>query len=613
MADAHHATPPTSRRSAPGADAVDQLPLRHPPGLLRADLHRHRGHAAVPRHPGPGDGRATCPAPTTRSPTSTTSRPRTPTPGCRCGSPATAGRASTPPPTCPLANPSPGSVLARSARTTSGPPPLDPHRHRGRGSSVAARRGPPAPAAAARHLGRPGRRRPRARRGAAWAAAVGSTRPSPPTAQRLAAGDDRSERRRADRRPPNWSSATPTAGVEPSAEQIAGALAFTRRFRHRRGGDRSGRRRRHGSRQGQRLVEGRPGGQQRPVGHQVAGPAEGQRRPQPVAPPVEGHQLALLDRPLDHHHLVVGTGQADHLDLGLVLIRPEEGDGIVGLGRRRIRPAGCGRRRPRPRRRWSSARSAAARPSARMGPAGHVPGRHHVRRRRTAPRRRPPRCRGSGPSPPATRRRAPRRCPPPPGRPRGRCRRPGGPTTGVGPSGMGRSPGRHPTPVRSVTPWARCSWAQASPICVAQHPAERGGQRLDHGDPGTETVAGGRHLGADEPGPDHHHPGARPGRLEVGADGQAVVEGAQRAHPGHARRCRAGRGPAPRWPRSARRSAARARRRRPRCGRRCRATAARRPRRNSSPSVSSLSGAWWWMRSTSQVPASSCLDSGGRS
>ena len=181
------------------------------------------------------------------------------------------------------------------------------------------------------------------------------------------------------------------------------------------------------SRQGQRLVERRPGGQQGPVGHQLAGPAEGQRRPQPVAPPVEGHQLPLLHRALDHHHLVVRAGQADHLDLGLVLVGPEE--------RNRDRRAG---RSADP---ASRLRAAAAPPSAALvqcstrsmlagaglGPPGHVAGGDHVVGGEEGLGARPPRCRWSGPSRPATRRRGPRRCPPPPGPPRGRSRRPGGP------------------------------------------------------------------------------------------------------------------------------------------------------------------------------------------
>ena len=104
----------------------DLLPVRHPARLLRADLHRHGGHAAVASASPPGRRSATCPGPTTRSPTSTTSRPRTPTPGCRSGSPATAGRTSTPRPHVPLANPAPGSVLARLPGHALGRLPVDP-------------------------------------------------------------------------------------------------------------------------------------------------------------------------------------------------------------------------------------------------------------------------------------------------------------------------------------------------------------------------------------------------------------------------------------------------------------------------------------------------------
>ena len=118
----HHRHP----AAAPGRRRGDQLPLRHPAGLLRADLHRHRGHAAHPSASRPGRRWATCPAPTIRSPTSTTSRPRTPTPGCRCGSPATAGRASTrrptsPWPTRPRARCWPAAPAARSPSSRGSP------------------------------------------------------------------------------------------------------------------------------------------------------------------------------------------------------------------------------------------------------------------------------------------------------------------------------------------------------------------------------------------------------------------------------------------------------------------------------------------------------------
>ncbi len=121
----HPAAGPRGRRRR-------QLPVRQPARLLRADLDRHGGHAADPRHRRPRDGRATSRAPTTRSPTSTTCRPRTPTPGCRCGSPGTAGRTSIPPPTCRWPTPSPARSWPARAGHVLGPPALDPHRDRAR-------------------------------------------------------------------------------------------------------------------------------------------------------------------------------------------------------------------------------------------------------------------------------------------------------------------------------------------------------------------------------------------------------------------------------------------------------------------------------------------------
>ena len=63
------------------------------------------------------------------------------------------------------------------------------------------------------------------------------------------------------------------------------------------------------------------------------------------------------------------------------------------------------------------------------------------------------------------------------------------------------------------------------PHPVADHPAQRGGERLDHGDVGTEAAAGGGHLGADEAGADDHHAWPVPGGGQVVLDGQRVVEG----------------------------------------------------------------------------------------
>ena len=150
---------------------------------------------------------------------------------------------------------------------------------------------------------------------------------------------------------------------------------------------------------GQRLVERGTGGQQRPVAHELGRLAEGEHAAEQVPPAVEGDQLALLGPTLDHHHLVLGVGQADHLDLRRVLVRPEERDGVVGHGRR-----------PMPARRL---RAAAAPPSAALvqcstrgwlarawgGPSWPRPRRPPPGRRRTGTRRTPPRCRGSSPEP----------------------------------------------------------------------------------------------------------------------------------------------------------------------------------------------------------------------
>ena len=166
----------------------------------------------------------------------------------------------------PLANPSPGSVLASTAGRTLAHLPWIPI-----GIVVAVvaawRRGPPAPAPAAAHLGPPDRRRPRAGRGPARPSAPG--RRDPVRLRRSAGRGDDPIRHRPDRLDRSWSSATPTAGLEPSADQIAAALAFTRGFRLARPAKArrptGGQDREHG----QCLVERGPGGQQRAVGHEL--------------------------------------------------------------------------------------------------------------------------------------------------------------------------------------------------------------------------------------------------------------------------------------------------------------------------------------------------------
>ena len=86
--------------AAPGRRHRRRVPLRQPGRVLRADLHVAGGHVAIARHTGPRGRRLRARVRTTRSPTSTRCGPTTPTPGSRCGFPATAGRASIPPRWC---------------------------------------------------------------------------------------------------------------------------------------------------------------------------------------------------------------------------------------------------------------------------------------------------------------------------------------------------------------------------------------------------------------------------------------------------------------------------------------------------------------------------------
>ena len=62
-----------------------------------------------------------------------------------------------------------------------------------------------------------------------------------------------------------------------------------------------------------------------------------------------------------------------------------------------------------------------------------------------------------------------------------------------------------------------------------ERPGQRGGQRFEDGHVDTEDASRGGHLGADEPGADHAQ--ARR-RLELGPDGQALIERAQHVDAG---------------------------------------------------------------------------------
>ena len=100
-----------------------------------------------------------------------------------------------------------------------------------------------------------------------------------------------------------------------------------------------------------------------------------------------------------------------------------------------------------------------------------------------------------------------------------------------------------PEPVRSLDTHPGTQGHPRGPVqlgtgfahLVTQHPAEGGGQGLHHRHRGPQAMAGGSHLGPDEPGPDDHHPGS-------GAGGQPRRNGS----PGHPRASAGrGRGPCP--------------------------------------------------------------------
>ena len=92
--------------------------------------------------------------------------------------------------------------------------------------------------------------------------------------------------------------------------------------------------------------------------------------------------------------------------------------------------------------------------------------------------------------------------------------------------------------MRSRTPWSPCRPAHTAPISAPSGPASGVGSGLDDRDLQAEGAGAGGDLGADEAGPDDHQPPAGP---EGGAQGDRVVEGAQRVHvrPGRRRRAAA--------------------------------------------------------------------------
>ncbi len=287
----------------------------------------------------------------------------------------------------PLANPTPGSVIAHTLASWLGALPWAPI---GVVAVLAAaiwvllrrrwRRPPSWAHRVAADLGRGGARRGLPRRAGETLTAYGGrlSEADPPRREELLSATRLVER-------------ATYAGIEPSATDIALATGFARHYAVSAGplgGDPDG----SGPGELERLVEGGPGREQRPVAHQLARLAEGQHCPQSVAAAVEGDQLALLGGAAHHGDLVVCTRQTDHLDLGRVLVGPEERDRVVGGGGRSgEQVAGRGRTAfgrvgpvldphqclPR--------RGATNVPDRRRPPPGPT---------RAACRRRPPRCRG---------------------------------------------------------------------------------------------------------------------------------------------------------------------------------------------------------------------------
>ena len=79
-------------------------------------------------------------------------------------------------------------------------------------------------------------------------------------------------------------------------------------------------------------VEARPRLQQGAVSHELAGAAEAEGGGEPTGSPVERDEATLLDRPVDHDDVVVGSGVPDHLDLDVVLVGPEVRNRDIGRG-----------------------------------------------------------------------------------------------------------------------------------------------------------------------------------------------------------------------------------------------------------------------------------------
>ena len=138
---------------APGADTVDELPLREPHGLLRADLHRHRRSCSGPSASRPARRWATCPGSYDPITDLYDVQANDAHAWVQVWFPGYGWQSFDPTAVVPLANPSPGSVLAARSVDRAGPPALAPHRPRPRVLCIGDRPGPRGGAGAVRPPG----------------------------------------------------------------------------------------------------------------------------------------------------------------------------------------------------------------------------------------------------------------------------------------------------------------------------------------------------------------------------------------------------------------------------------------------------------------------------
>ena len=267
----------------------------------------------------------------------------------------------------------------------------------------------------------------------------------------------------------------------------------------------------------------------------LAGRLKASTAAQPVARPVEGDQLALA-RPSRSTTTTSSSGPGSPITwiLVVVLVGPEERDRVVGHGGGRAGQQVAGRGGPalggvgpvldpEPARpvegRIQSATSPAAttRSAANSVPSQATP----LSRVSPEPSSQPT----DGDHPDAHHHHVGGQA---------RCRRPGQTVTGSAAAGVGLQAVDARRRHRRSIPLATCRSAQASPISSPSTRASGVWYASSTVTRGPEALAGGGHLGADEAGADDHHPGSVARAGQLGPDAQAVVEGAQHPHAGHA-------------------------------------------------------------------------------